>query len=153
MTDIAAAIGIVELKRYEKDMIPYRRHICNVYNDYFGRFEWARTPVIKNSNSESSCHLYPLRIKNISEVQRDLIIQKIFDRDVAVNVHFIPLPMMSYYKSLGYNINQFPVSYSSYKSEISLPVYYGLTDEQLRIVCKAVVEAVEEVLLKVSPIH
>jgi dTDP-4-amino-4,6-dideoxygalactose transaminase len=87
-----------------------------------------------------------LRIKDITEEQRDKIIQKIFDKDVSVNVHFIPLPMMSFYKKLGYKMENYPNTYDNFSREISLPVYYDLTMEQVGIVTKAVKESVTEVI-------
>jgi dTDP-4-amino-4,6-dideoxygalactose transaminase len=87
-----------------------------------------------------------LRIKGVNETQRDAIIQKIFNRDVSVNVHFIPVPMMSFYKSLGYDIKDYPKTYEMYCNEISLPVFYDMTEQQVQMVIHAVVESTEEVL-------
>ncbi len=72
--------------------------------------------------------------------------EKIFERKVAVNVHFIPLPMMSLYKNLGYKIEDYPNTYKLYSSEISLPVYYNLSNENVQRVINAVVEAYQEVI-------
>jgi dTDP-4-amino-4,6-dideoxygalactose transaminase len=144
MTDILASIGLVELERYDKDTIKRRREICEQYSKAFGKYDWAITPFQKSERSESSYHLYPLRIKGINEQQRDIIIQKIFDKDVSVNVHFIPVPMMSFYKSLGYRIEDYPNAYKLYSSEISLPVFYDLTDDMVGQVIEAVVSSVNE---------
>ena len=146
MTDIAAAIGLVELGRYENDMLVRRRIICQAYDAFFNKMDWAQVPLTMDGTTESSYHLYPLRIKGVTEQQRDAILQKIFNRDVSVNVHFIPLPMMSFYKAQGYKMSDYPVAFDSYCREISLPVYYDLTDEQVGIVCRAVAESVAEVL-------
>lgn len=145
MTDLSAAIGLVELERYDDDTLRQRKMICNGYQNFFSTLEQFECPVLKDEFRESSYHLYPLRIRNISEEQRDLIIREIFDQDVSVNVHFIPLPLLSYYKSLGYDIKNYPVAYDSFSREISLPVYYDLTPEQLSVVCVAVKSAVEKV--------
>jgi dTDP-4-amino-4,6-dideoxygalactose transaminase len=75
-----------------------------------------------------------------------MIIQKIFDKGVSVNVHFQPIPMFSYYKGLGYKISDYPTAYDNYSREISLPVYYDLTEEQIIIVINAVVESVIEIM-------
>jgi dTDP-4-amino-4,6-dideoxygalactose transaminase len=91
--------------------------------------------------------LFALRIAGINESRRDAIIQAIFDRDVSVNVHFIPLPMLSFYRNQGYNITDYPKTYDLYASEISLPVFYDLTDEMIHTVCTAVREAVEQILV------
>jgi dTDP-4-amino-4,6-dideoxygalactose transaminase len=87
-----------------------------------------------------------LRIRDVSEQQRNQIIQKIFDYDVSVNVHFKPLPLLSYYNSMGYRMEDYPVAYDNYSREISLPVYYGLEPNQVKLVSGAVIQAVEEVL-------
>ena len=64
--------------------------------------------------------------------------QRIFEQEVSVNVHFIPLPMLTAYKKMGYKISDYPVTYDNYSREISLPVYYNLTDEQVQQVIQAV---------------
>jgi dTDP-4-amino-4,6-dideoxygalactose transaminase len=87
-----------------------------------------------------------LRIANVSESQRDAIIQEIFEHDVAVNVHFQPLPLLTAYKNLGYSIENYPEAYLKYAAEISLPVYFNLTDEQVKIVIEAVKKAVKSVI-------
>jgi len=146
MTDLAATIGLVELERYKDDTLPKRKAIVDAYHSFFSVYEWAELPISKDAERESSYHLFPLRIKNITEEQRDAIIQKIFDRDVAVNVHFIPVPMMSFYRNMGYKITDYPVTYDNFSREISLPVYYDLTMDEVAIVTKAVKDSVTEVL-------
>ncbi len=143
MTDIQAAMGLVELERYDSDMLVRRKQIFDSYSEAFSRKEWAQVPVYETDEKKSSYHAYLLRIKNITESRRDQIIQKIFDSGVAVNVHFIPLPMMTYYKSCGYKIEDYPVTLDNYSREISLPVYYDLSDEMVNEVITAVVNAVE----------
>ncbi|HTL81869.1 MAG TPA: DegT/DnrJ/EryC1/StrS aminotransferase family protein [Bacteroidia bacterium] len=146
MTDIMAAIGLVELERYDKDMLVRREKIVDQYNWTLSAYSWAELPTMKTADCFSSCHLYPLRIKGISEQERDAIIQKIFDKDVSVNVHFIPVPMMSFYKKLGYDIKNYPVTYNNFSREISLPVYYDLSDARVKMVLEAVVTSVHEVI-------
>ena len=146
MTDIQAAIGLVEMERYEDDTLPVRKKICDAYRNAFENMPWAIVPVQENSNlqTSSSYHLFALRIKGIDEAARDRIIQKIAEKDVSVNVHFIPVPMMSFYRGLGYDIKNYPVSKSVYENEISLPVFYDITDEQINTVVSAVCQSVEE---------
>lgn len=148
MADILAAIGLVELERYDNDTLVKRKAICDQYRRTLEKYPWAVLPEekIENPLTETSYHLFPLRIKEINESQRDEIIKKIFDKDVSVNVHFIPVPMMSFYKSLGYSIDNYPNTYNIYSGEISLPVFYDLTEEQVKQVLDAVVESVEAVL-------
>jgi dTDP-4-amino-4,6-dideoxygalactose transaminase len=146
MTDLMAAIGLIELKRYENDTLVKRKSVCEYYANHFKDFEWAQLPPLKNDSVETSYHLYPIRIKGITEAQRDAIIQKIFDADVSVNVHFIPLAMLSFYKNRGYDIANYPVTYDNYSREISLPVFYDLSEEMLKRIVDAVTNAVASTL-------
>ena len=139
MTDILAAIGLVELERYNDDMLVKRKAIFDAYSEAFAKYDCFEVPVYETPEKTSSYHVYPLRIKGITEEQRDQLMQKIFEQEVTVNVHFIPLPMLSVYKNKGYKIENYPVTYDNYSREISLPVYYDLTDEQLAKVIESVV--------------
>jgi len=148
MTDIMAVIGLIELERYNSEILPRRKIICEKYTNALSKYDWAQIPPFTNGKTESCYHLYPLRIKNISETQRDAIIQKIFEKQVSVNVHFIPLAMLSVYKQLGYDIKDYPVAYDNYSREISLPVHLLLTDDNVKSVINAVVDSVESVIKK-----
>jgi len=138
MTDILAAIGLVELERYENDMLKKRKHIFDKYTEAFSKDDRFEIPIYETDTKQSSYHVYPLRIKKISEKERDAIIQKITMQNISVNVHFIPLPMLSFYKNTGYDIQDFPVAYDNYAREISLPVYYDLMDEQVERVIRKI---------------
>ena len=146
MTDIMAAIGLVELEHYDSDTLKVRQHIFEQYDSAFSKCSWAQIPEYKSIDKISCYHLYALRIKGISEAQRDAIIKEIFDYDVSVNVHFIPVPMMSFYKKMGYNIINYPVTYDNYSREISLPVFYDLNDDMVKQVINAVIKSVEKVI-------
>ncbi len=146
MTDITAAIGLVELERYDNDTQLKRKHIFEAYNEAFKKDTRFQIPTHVTQAKNGCYHLYPLRINGITEDQRDLIIKEIFDCDVSVNVHFIPVPAMSFYKNLGYSLQNYPVTYDNFSREISLPVYYDLTDEQVKTVVNAVVSSVNKVL-------
>jgi len=104
MTDIQAAMGLVELERYDSDMLVKRKQIFDSYSKRFEKCEWAQIPKYSDIDKTSSFHAYLLRIKSISEEQRDAIISKIFENQVSVNVHFIPVPMLSFYKDMGYEL-------------------------------------------------
>ncbi len=148
MPDILASIGLVEIERYENDTLIKRKQICDYYSERLKSFSWAILPVqhaTQNSGAEaqSSYHLYPLRIKDLSEEGRDRVIQAISERDVSVNVHFIPVPMMSYYKNQGADINKYPKSYSMFKNEISLPVFYDLSTDQMATVINTLIEIIQ----------
>jgi dTDP-4-amino-4,6-dideoxygalactose transaminase len=138
MPDVLAAIGLVELGRYESDMLPKRRHITSVYDRLLGDEERFELPLFVDERRTSSYHLYPLRIRGIDAGQRKAIITHAHGQGVDLNVHFKPLPLMSYYRSLGYRIEDFPVSADSYSREVSLPVYYDLKDEMIERVVAVV---------------
>lgn len=146
MTDLQAAIGLVELDRYDNDTLVRRKTICDRYNAAFKGDARFQLPVFKDDRRESSYHLYMLRIGNATEDQRDAIITAIAKREVSVNVHFIPLPMLSFYKGQGYRIADYPNTFKHYSREISLPVYYDLTDAQVDTVVAAVKDSVKEVM-------
>lgn len=146
LTDIMAAIGLVELERYDSDTLKERKRIFEQYDEVFSKYAWAQLPEHKTKDKTSCYHLYPLRIKGITEAQRDEIIKNIFDHDVSVNVHFIPVPMMSFYKRLGYDIKNYPVTFDNYSREISLPVFYDLNNELVKIVIAAVLASVDKVI-------
>ncbi len=145
MTDINASLGLVELRNYSETLLK-RKNIFDLYTKGFEGEFWAQIPVYETENSKTSYHLYPLRIKGVDEEQRDKIIELIFEQEVSVNVHFQPLPMLSLYKNMGYNIADYPVAYDNYSREISLPVYFDLSDDNVQTVIKAVIKAVEQVV-------
>jgi len=145
MPDICAAVGLAQLKKYNV-LLAMRHKIFELYSKLLNRYEFFELPPHKNDNQASSCHLYALRVKNITESQRDKIIDKITKSGIAVNVHFIPMPMLKLFKDMGYNIKDFPITYDNYSREISLPIYPQLSNYQIRIIVKQVVRAVAEVL-------
>lgn len=146
MADINAAIGLAQIRQYDK-LLAERKRIYHAYDEAFSKTDWAILPPSLRDNRESSYHVYPLRIKGINESQRDAMITEISKHDVAVNVHFVPLPMLSYYKSLGYDISNYPQAYHNYEHEISLPVYPQLSDENVQIVIENVVNAYKKIIL------
>jgi dTDP-4-amino-4,6-dideoxygalactose transaminase len=144
MTDIQAAIGLVGLSHYNDRTLVRRREIFDAYCKGFSEKDWAQLPEFESADKMSSFHIFPLRIKGITEEKRDRIIQGIFDQDVSVNVHFQPLPTLSVYKDLGFNIQDYPVTYDNYSREISLPVYVSLSNDNIQKVIQSVISSVEE---------
>ena len=147
MTDLQAAIGLIELERYQENL-DRRKDIFAAYDAAFQQTSWAITPLHSTADKKTCYHLYQLRIADVSEEQRDAIIQEIFEQDVAVNVHFQPLPLLTAYKNLGYKMEDYPEAWNKYSTEISLPVYFNLTDAQVQQVIVAVKTAVFKVLQK-----
>jgi dTDP-4-amino-4,6-dideoxygalactose transaminase len=147
MTDLQAAIGLVELERYE-DTLRRRKEIFDRYASRLSKYDWATVPTYQTEDKISSYHLFLLKIEGATEASRDKIIEEISKHEIAVNVHYIPLPMLTFYKNLGYNIEDYPVAYNNFTQEISLPVFYNLTNDQVDEVITTVVAAVHQVLEK-----
>jgi dTDP-4-amino-4,6-dideoxygalactose transaminase len=143
MPDICAAIGLAQIRQYNNDLLPKRKKIADRYCEAFSQFDWFIPPVLLDSKRESSYHLFPLRIKNIIEAERDQIIDQIMQTGINVNVHFIPMPMLSYFKSIGYRINDYPNSLNQYSCEISLPIYPQLKKDELEYIIEKVIDKIE----------
>lgn len=142
MTDIMAAIGLKQLDRYPQ-MLNIRREIISKYDkmcDDLGILHLSHY----TDNSKSSGHLYLTRIPGASDETRREIIIKLAERGVATNVHYKPLPMMTAYKKLGWNIDDFPNAYDYYANLITLPLHTKLTDEDVKYICDNFKEVVTE---------
>lgn len=147
LADVNAAIGLAQIRKYE-DLLKERKRVFTRYNDALKQYGWALTPPAVTPGKESSYHVYALRIKDVTEQQRDEIIQEIAKSEVAVNVHFVPMPMLTLFREMGYDIKDYPQAYRNYAHEISLPIYPQLTDEQADFVIRTVVEAHDKVMGK-----
>lgn len=132
MTDIMAGIGLAQMKRYP-ELLERRQEIIAKYNEAFKDF-----PIMllnhKDEEHISSGHLYLTRIKGIDEKTRNEIIIKMAEEGIACNVHYKPLPMLTAYKNLGFDIKNYPNAYDFYQNEITLPLYSKLTDEQVNYI-------------------
>lgn len=145
MTDIMAAIGLVQLKRYP-EMLHRRRQMIERYNEAF-----AELPIQvlnhfpkDDPTTISSGHLYITRLLDRTMEERNAIIVKMAERDVACNVHYKPLPMMTAYKTLGFDIKDYPNAYEMFHNEMTLPLNTRMTDEQLEYVIDSLVEILKE---------
>jgi len=146
MPDICAAIGVAQLREYGDHLLPERKRIARRYCKGLERFPWAKLPTLQSSAAGSSYHIFPLGIQGITESMRDKMIVLIQGMGVSVNVHFIPLPMFTLFREKGYSIDDYPVSYAKFSTEISLPIYPQLTDAEVDYILLAVEQAYEEVI-------
>lgn len=145
MPDVNASIGLAQIREYKKIKLE-RKRVFNTYDAAFSKYDWAILPPSVVGEKETSYHLYALRIKDFTQGQRDKLIKMVVSKDVAVNVHFIPMPMFSFFKGLGYDIKDYPQAFKNYACEISLPIYPELTDNMIAYVIKAVVNAYNNVM-------
>lgn len=132
MTDIMAAIGLAQLKRYP-EMLRRRRLIIERYND---ALKDCNVQVLNHYGEDhsSSGHLYLVRLLGKDCECRNNVIEKMAERGIACNVHYKPLPMMTAYKALGFDINDYPNAYNQYRNEVTLPLHTCLSDEDVKYV-------------------
>lgn len=147
MADVNAAIGLAQIREYSS-LLAERKRVFNSYSRAFKNYDWAIIPPSICGEREGSYHIYALRLKNVTEQQRDDIITEIAKDEVAVNVHFIPMPMLSFFKNRGYKIDDYPQAYTNYSCEISLPIYPQLDDEMVNFIIHSVVNAYNMVVRK-----
>lgn len=143
MTDIQAAIGLVQLQRLPT-MQQRRREIVARYNEAFGQIDALQTPT-ERSDAESAWHLYVLRL-NLDRltIDRARFIEELRARNIGTSVHFIPIHLHPYYRDkYGFQPEDFPVAYREYQRLISLPLHPGLSDEDVQDVIAAVTDVVE----------
>lgn len=142
MTDIMAAIGLAQLSRYE-GILERRKEIISSYDEAFKKLGVMVLPHYTNEH-QSSGHLYITRIPGVGLEQRQEIIVKMAEAGIATNVHYKPLPMMTAYKNLGFDIKDYPNAYKQFKNEITLPLHTKLTDEEVEYVIEKYCEIVGE---------
>ena len=138
MTDIMAAIGLAQLSRYQQ-LLHKRREIIEKYNNAFSGLN-IKVLTHYDETVNSSGHLYLMRLSGKSEEYRNKTIEKLTEFGVPTNVHYKPLPMMTAYKNLGYNIMNYPNAYEMYKNEITLPLHTLLTDDDVEYIIEKVLD-------------
>lgn len=131
MADINAAIGLAQLRLYVDNLLVRRNNIYDKYSLFFKEKEWAIVPHRKLNYREGCGHLYPLRIEGFSESQRDSVIDGLALLGISVNVHFVPLPMLSVFRERGFKVENTPNAKKLYSNEISLPIYPQLRNEEV----------------------
>ncbi|MFV0942998.1 DegT/DnrJ/EryC1/StrS family aminotransferase [Bacillus pacificus] len=143
MTDIMAAIGLVQLDRYEQ-LMKRRREIIEMYDSALKPLG-IQTLQHYGEAHKSSGHLYLTRIPGMDEFKRNEIIIKMANIGVTTNVHYKPLPMLTAYKELGFDIKDYPNAFDMYKNEITLPLHTLLTNEDVEYICQSLKVVMEEV--------
>lgn len=140
MTDISASIGLSQLARYD-EILKRRRQIVKMYDEAFKDKKFWK-PVHISEESKSSCHLYLLRLNGKNEEERNKCIEKMAELGVATNVHYKPLPLLTAYKNLGFDISNYPQAYNMYKNEVTLPLHTLLTDEEVNYIIDSMKKSV-----------
>ena len=143
MTDVMAGIGLAQMKRYQ-GMLDRRREIIEKYNNGLKDCE---VQVLNHygENHASSGHLYLVRLLGKTVEQRNAVITKMAERGIACNVHYKPLPMMTAYKNLGFDIADYPNAYAQYVNEVTLPLNTRLSDEDVAYVIENFVDIIKNI--------
>ncbi len=143
MTDVMAGIGLAQLKRYQ-GMLDRRREIIEKYND---GLKDCNVQVLNHYSEShaSSGHLYLVRLLGKTVEQRNAVIEKMAERQIACNVHYKPLPMMTAYKNLGFDIADYPNAYAQYVNEVTLPLNTRLSDEDVEYVIENFVDIIKNI--------
>lgn len=143
MTDLQAAIGLVQMRRYP-ELLRRRREIIRQYEEELASLREDGIPVTslchESEGMLSSGHLFLLRVQGITHEARCRIMEEMAERGVAVNVHYKPLPLLTAYRNMGFDIADFPNAYRMYENEISLPLHTKLTGEDVVYVRKCLRE-------------
>lgn len=142
MTDVMAGIGLAQLKRYP-EMLYRRRQIIERYNE---GLKGCDVQVLNHFGDDhsSSGHLYLVRLLGEDVEYRNAVIERMAERGIACNVHYKPLPMMTAYKNLGFDIADYPNAYNQYHNEITLPLHTSLTDEDVEYVISNFVDIISQ---------
>lgn len=134
MTDITAAIGLVQLRRYP-ELLEKRYALVRLYDELLSGTGVITAPHL-GPNERSSCHLYLTRLCRGAVAQRNALIDALMQEGIATNVHYKPLPMLSAYRNMGFSIADYPNALAQFNGEITLPLYSTLSEEAVRLVCE-----------------
>lgn len=143
MTDINAAVGLMQLERYE-GLLARRAEIINKYDEAFLK-EGYKPLVHFGEGNKSSGHLYLLRIPGFDVEERNKLIENLAVKGIASNVHYKPLPMLTAYKNLGFKMEDYPNAYNQYRNEVTLPLHTLLSDEDVQLIIDSVIEEVNKI--------
>ena len=141
MTDIMAALGLAQMKRYP-DILARRKEIIEKYNEGLKKLPVSVLEHFGN-NFASSGHLYLVRVHDKTREECNKIIEKMAEYGIATNVHYKPLPLLSAYKNQGFNIKDYPNAYAMFENEITLPLHTKLTDEEIDYIIDSFIKCVE----------
>ncbi len=142
MTDIMAALGLVQMERYE-GLLKRRQEIVAKYNEALKDLPVA---VLNHKDADhcSSHHLYLVRLLGKTREDANNVIEQMAERGIACNVHYKPLPMMKAYKALGFDIKDYPNAYHLFENEVTLPLHTKLTDEDVEYVIENFVDIIRK---------
>lgn len=136
LPDVLAAIALAQLEDYETRALTHRRRLHTHYHNALSELRFFDTDTYAIDQEISSCHFYPARITDEHKKNRDIVIDNMKREGIHLNVHFKPLPRLSIFRNLGFNIKDYPISDRLYQQEISLPIYSTLSLKNAAIITK-----------------
>ncbi len=139
MTDIQAALGRTQLRKYE-EQLHVRKRLAFAYHKAFANEPWYIAPPLLDKVRESSYHLFSMRIKGFNQAKRDALMEHLKDHGIASNVHFMPLPLLSLHKNRGENISNYPSSQLVFEELISLPLHLQMTMDDIEYVASRCID-------------
>ncbi|MEG1518859.1 MAG: DegT/DnrJ/EryC1/StrS family aminotransferase [Cetobacterium sp.] len=142
MTDINASIGLSQLRRYDNEILAKKTQIVEWYEKYLRDVKEIELPEFSIGKKKSCKHLYMIRINGATSEKRNEIIQTLAENGIATNVHFQPLPLLTAYKKLGFEIEKYPESYKSHENQISLPLHNFITEDDVKYIAKILKESI-----------
>lgn len=145
LPDVNAAIALAQIRKYDY-LLSERKRVFDRYYNCLKEYSWAVLPFKSNEEIQTAYHLFPLRLNPITEKQRDLLIEYLAKKEIATNVHYIPMPCLTLFKNIGYDIKDYPVAYDTFKREITLPLYPQLTNEQVDYILKNLIEGYNTII-------
>lgn len=140
MTDIAASLGLVQLKRYRTTLKNRREEIYKEYIELLKNDKRFILPIHEKENTKGSYHLFQLRIDGYSEIERNNLIKKLGKMGIPLNVHYKPLPLMKCYMDRGYKMEDYPNSYRQYQNQVTLPLHTLLTRDDIQTITTALLD-------------
>ncbi len=142
MHPLTIVAGIKQLPCFQSDIVYRYTAIVEKYLSLFASYQWAKLPLLKTAVKKASNSAFALRIKDIDEHKRNQIVHYLFESGITTNVYYKPIPMYAYYKNRGFNPADYPVANQNFQQEISLPVFYNLSDSQVETIANTLIEAV-----------
>lgn len=147
LPDVGAAIALSQLRKYDY-LLGERKRVYEHYSLRLKQEYWAILPFQDTDNIKTSYHLFPLRINPITQEQRDELINYMAQKGIATNVHYIPMPMLTLFKNMGYDIKDYPASFDAFSREITLPIYPQLTNQMIDFILDTLIEGYCKITLK-----
>jgi len=137
MTDIAAAIGLCDIKRYDSIILPTRFKLFDYYNDQLANDDRFLCPIISENGKTGNGHLYILRLNGYLSTQRNQLMKTLYEKGIITNLQYVPIPLLKWYQSQGFTTKEIQKTMNVFENCISLPIYHELSEKEQLTVCNS----------------